>query len=323
MNEIILEKSHFEGYEYCRIPGIIRTKAGSLITYCECRHTVSDWAGMDICMRKSTDDGVTWSERRVLVPGGEHTVNNPIMFADDGEITLVYQWEYNKTFYKKSYDDGETFGESVEITEQLKSSEFDYTVIACGPGHGTILSSGRYITPVWLVSNPENPKSHHPSIIATAYSDDKGKTWKFGEFIKDSFLINPSETTIAEIDGKVIINIRNENPEKKRAIAYSDDGISGWHSIHFDEKLTDPTCAAGMISLGNDLYFSNCRDSGRRINLTLSKSSDFGKTWEDVCVVSDYAGYSDIASNGKDTIFVYYEHWVGDDLTLRFVPIKL
>jgi len=308
MKIVAVEKRNTDGYDIFRIPEIICTSKGSLIAYCECRMTGADWAPIDIGMRKSTDGGVTWSERKILVYGKGETVNNPVMFSDKDEITLLYQHMYSRTFVCKSFDDGDTWSEPVEITESLKTPAYPYTVIACGPGHGIVLSNGRYITPVWLALNPEDPKAHWPSIISTIYSDDKGKTWAMGELIQNDFLKNPSETTIVEINQKTMLNIRNACSIKKRAIAYSDDGISGWHDFRYAEELTDPTCAAGMIGVDNKIYFVNCRHETIRTNLTLSESNDFGQTWQDLCLVAENAGYSDIASISPKQVAIYYEN---------------
>src|SRR4051812_22831389 len=50
------------GYATCRIPGIVVTKAGTLLAYCEARKSAKgDWGPTDLLLRRSTDAGVTWS----------------------------------------------------------------------------------------------------------------------------------------------------------------------------------------------------------------------------------------------------------------------
>lgn len=323
MNPCIIENNHVDGYRYFRIPGIIYTHRSSLIVYYECRESASDWAKIDIGMKKSRDDGATWSDRKILVCGNGKTVNNPIMFSDTDVITFLYQEEYTRTFVRKSFDDGETWSEPIEITNTIKTRLYDYTVIACGPGHGTILANGRYITNVWLCSNHDDLKSHHPSIITTIFSDDKGKTWHLGDLIQEHFLINPSEAALAEIDGKVMINIRHENTMRRRMLAYSDNGISDWHGFRYAEELSDPVCAAGMISVRDTVYFVNCRDEKRRVNLTLSQSHDFGQSWTNMCLISRTGGYSDIASDHAGTLFVCFEYWDAANPNISIVRIDV
>lgn len=306
MDFTILETNHLGGYEYYRIPGIIFTEKGSLIACYECRQEKQDWGNIDIAMRRSTNGGKTWSDRVILVPGSGETANNPIMFSDEGQIILMYQIMYRRTFLRRSFDDGLTWGAPEEITRMIKSPGYDYTIIACGPGHGTVLSNGRYLTPVWLCANPDNPQAHRPSIISTLYSDDRGSTWQLGELIRNEELHNPSETTCAEADGQVLLNIRHEGPNHRRILAYSSDGISRWHNFRYADELPDPICSGSMICVNGSLYFVNCRNETHRHNLTLQRSSDGGNTWQVLQELSVQGGYSDIAAS-SGTLYVFYE----------------
>ena len=63
-------------YPRVRIPGLVALDDGTLLAYAEYRQG-NDWSAIDICMRRSTDGGRTWSERKLLVPGlGRNTCNN-------------------------------------------------------------------------------------------------------------------------------------------------------------------------------------------------------------------------------------------------------
>lgn len=310
MEKLTLKRYRTEGYDNFRIPGIVCTESGKILVYYESRKSASDWAAIDIAMKESTDGGKTWSEDKVLACGEGKTVDNPVMFADGREIVFMWQEEYHRTFYRKSYDEGASFSEPIEITESTRTAEYDWTVIACGPGHGTVLKNGRYIVPVWLCSNHSNPKAHHPSIISTLYSDDKGRTWKLGELLGKN-LADPSETALAQLeDGSVMINVRHECSTKRRAIAFSPDGSGSWSELYFEEALPDPTCMAGMISRDGKVYFVNCSSETDRRNLTIHISDDSGKSWKKAAVLSDPAGYSDIAmSPDGSRIYVFFEEF--------------
>src|SRR4051794_15171543 len=53
------------GYAHYRIPGLVVTKNGTVLAYCEARKAVrSDWGAIDILMTRSTDGGRTWSPPR-------------------------------------------------------------------------------------------------------------------------------------------------------------------------------------------------------------------------------------------------------------------
>ena len=319
----IIERNLDGIYDNYRIPGIVTTEKGSILVYYECRKSDSDWAEIDIGMRKSRDGGVTWSDRTILVYGNGKTVNNPIMFSDQEKLLFMWQEEYSRTFSMCSYDDGETWEEKKELTAYTKTEQYDYTVIACGPGHGTVLRSGRYITPVWMCSNHANPKAHQPSVVATFYSDDRGEGWKLGEILKDEKLTDANETALAETEeGEIILNIRHRNEKHVRLIARSKSGIGDWEEIDFDEALPDPRCAAGMVSDGETIYFSNCRDPKERHSLTLTKSTDGCASWYPGMLIDQEAGYSDLAlSRDKKRLYIFYENFSEERKDLVFTGL--
>ena len=78
--------------------------------------------------------------------GDGATMNNPVMFATDERLVLLYCKNYKEVYKCISFDDGESFGESERV---YFDTSFPYTVVAIGPGHG-ISHGGRLIAPVWL-----------------------------------------------------------------------------------------------------------------------------------------------------------------------------
>lgn len=297
--------------EYCciRIPGLVALDDGTLLAYAECRQNGSDWSAIDICMRRSNDGGRTWSERKVLVPGlGRSTQNNPVMFADGELVHLLYCTNYCRMFYRRSVDKGETWSEPVELTESIDAQcgDFFWNCIAAGPGHGTVLSNGRLIVPVWLAYNKKDRFSHHPTYVAALYSDDRGKTWILSSRLDGA---DPNESLIAELsDGRLLMNLRNTAPEKYRYVSFSDDHGSTWTEPVFDKNLPDPGCAAGLCRAGDVILFSNCESQTGRVNLTLKKSIDGGKTW-DRLPIEPLAGYSDVVySAARGKAYVLFEH---------------
>ena len=44
------------------IPGVTVTAEGTVLAWCEARNAESDWADIDILLRRSTDGGKTWSK---------------------------------------------------------------------------------------------------------------------------------------------------------------------------------------------------------------------------------------------------------------------
>lgn len=322
-NETILFEATVDGYAQYRIPGLVVTGNGTIITYCEARKTTSDWAVIDIYMRRSTDGGETWEERDKLVDGvaTSSTINNPVMIAErnSGIVHFLYCQDYNRAYYKKSLDHGATWSATVEITPTFDrfKDEFNWVVIATGPGHGIQMKNGRLLVPVWLSES----KTHSPGVVSTIFSDDGGNTWDRGEIIDDSSgIASPNETTaIQKYDGTVMLNMRNNTVvEKRRSISISITGSSGWSMPVLHNELTDPLCCGSLVRFTdkssyhtNRILFSNLSSQDDRSNLTVKMSIDEGNTWAySKTIYPGGSAYSDLAvSNDKEMIYCYYEKW--------------
>ncbi len=297
-----------KNYERARIPGIVCTRKGTLTAYCELRCSDSDWAVIDIGMKKSADAGKTFSERRILVSGeGAHTVNNPLMISAEDVLYFFYCVDYGRVFFMKSYDEGDSWGTPREITAEIKKSlgDFSFTCIAVGPTHGVCTCDGTLVVPIWMSYNKADPKSHHPSVIALLYSNDGGESFFVGK--PDSSLRDASECAAVQLaDGRILINIRHEGEEKCRAAAFADKDFS-LCGISICHRLPDPVCCAGMCGLGDGVLFCNCADKNSRRNLTLRRISSDGEILESLFLSVD-AGYSDVAvSADEKTAFVLFE----------------
>jgi sialidase-1 len=346
-----------DGYALYRIPGIVVTPRGTVLAYCEARkRTGGDWDAIDIVMRRSTDGGKTWLDRQAVVAitgpvpknpvalkqkigkEGDVTANNPVAIVGckAGPLHFLYCVEYARCCYLRSDDDGKTFSKPVDITAAFEKfrPEYDWKVLATGPGHGIQLKSGRLVVPVWL-STGTGGGAHRPSAVATIYSVDHGKTWHAGAIVaRDADpLLNPNETVIAQLaDGRVMLNIRNEAKQHRRAVAFSPDGATQWTQPVFDEQLLEPICMASLCRLSekppsdkNRLVFANPDNlessrgkaiPGRnrdRKNLTVKLSYDEGKTWPVGKVLEPgISGYSDLAVAPGGTIYCFFERGGGD-----------
>ena len=313
LSDRILYTAGENAYCHNRIPGIAVLPDGTMLAYWECRRGLSDWSVSEIGMKKSTNGGKTWSEERYIASGeGKNTVNNPVMAVfPSGKIVFVWLENYKRIFCRISTDAGETWTEKREIGEGFEEFRHRYawTVAATGPGHALVTRSGRILIPVWLTSNIENIFAHHPSVCATVYSDDEGLTWHAGEILPTEILgtVDPNESCLAETSRGIHMNTRHVSPIRRRLTALSPTGISGWQNLHYDENLPDPICAGGMCSDGDTLYFSNCCSEEGRVHLTLSRSADFGESW-DKLELNPSGGYSDVCVNpATGTAFVVYE----------------
>ena len=306
-----------ETYSNIRIPGLVITGRGTLLGVCECRRTISDWAKIDILVRRSTDGGETW-QNVLQIPGEGETLNNPVLTVQGDRVWLHYCENYRRLFVCESRDDGQSFSAAREISEIFSNADFFYNAIAVGPGHG-IAYGDTVVLPVWVAQNREVPQAHRPSFITSVYSDDGGENWKLGESLDCSGLVNPSECAYALWQGGVLSSIRNENEVHRRAFAKSATGYSGWTKPVHMENMLDPICQGSMIADGDDLWHLNCATAEGRVDLTLKHSRDGFATW-DAQLVDPVGGYGDIAVDAE-YIYVLYEKEFGNE-GLFFTKIK-
>ena len=336
-------------YNIYHIPGIVVTAKGTVLAWCEARKRpagVSDWDDIRILLRRSTDDGRSWSAPVSIaaVPGpktknpfalrmknvdpADVTYNNPVLIADrDGTVHMLFCLEYMKVFYQRSTDDGLTFTTPVEITATFDAFTKDYgwKVLATGPNHSIQLRNGRLIVPVWL-STGTGGNAHRPSVTATIFSDDAGKTWQAGNIaVPDTAAwINPNETVAIELnDGRVMLNVRNESKAHRRLVTTSADGATGWSTPRFDDALLEPICMGGIVRYRhggqNLILFCNPHNldkekgqpepgkSRDRKNVSVKISRDEGQTWSvHKSIEPGPSMYSDIAVTRAGTILCFY-----------------
>lgn len=352
LEKIDLFEAGRDGYALYRIPGIVVTPKGTVLAYCEARKSAKgDWGTIDIMLRRSTDGGKTFATRRQVAHFGprvpknevalkqklatedEQTVNNPVAIVDreTGTIHLLYCLEYARCFAMRSDDDGQTFSEPVEITATFDAfrPEYDWKVLATGPGHGIQMANGRMVVAVWLSAGTGN-HAHRPSVTSVIFSDDLGKTWRRGEVAvpNTAEFVNPNETVLIELaDGRVMLNIRSESEAHRRLVTVSKDGATAWSRPEFQDALLEPICMGSLVRLssrpGSDkdrILFANPHNLDRaagnarpgasrdRKNLSIKLSYDEGRTWPvDKPLEPGYAAYSDLAVGPDGTIFCLYE----------------
>lgn len=310
-------------YPNHRIPGMVVTKKDTVIIYCEARtgdnswslKQNNDWCLMDIYIQRSTDGGETFGEPIYIAKGTQETatVNNPVMIVgEDNTLHMLYCKNYSirggGLWYRKSTDDGLTWTPEREVSEYAASVPHD--AFAFGPTHGICTSDGRLMAPVWLVPKETGrdgvDTSHGPSKAYVFYSTDNGETWALSEVAS----ANTNETDIVELsDGRILLNSR----AIPRRVTTSPNGIDRWTATYADDRLPDPGCCAGMVTV--DLpglpyahLFTNCASLTDRDHLTLRVSFDDCVTWEKSVTISELSGgYSDVAVDSQGKIYVLYE----------------
>lgn len=325
-------------YQSIRIPCVLALPDNTVIAVVAGRSSVSDWAKIDMLMRRSTDGGKTWGALQVLVDGRGDVADNPVLIWDKNtkEVHFLHQINYERVYHMVSRDGGRTFSKGVNITPQLEAFEkkFKWNVIAPGPGHGIQLKNGRLVVPIWLAAgkvqtkgpNAGRARTHAPSVASVIYSDDHGKTWHCGDIVPPT-VHNMNETVAVEADdGGVILVIRNAAPGLYRmTMSHSVDGATNWSEPRIHDDLYTPICFGSVLRISGkpdrsrilfcnpDSRLSpkpNVSGNGRaRENLTIRLSYDEGKTWPVAKAIEpEYSSYSDLARLADGTILCLYEH---------------
>ena len=313
-----------------RIPGLIRSKKGTLIGCFDARydHERDLCADIDVAVVRSEDGGQTWTLPKVGMdagPGGNNGCGDPCILQDKkGRIWMqalachfgggaslnvskpgldpatTGQWEM-----VYSDNDGKTWSkEPVNPTKEIKKPE--WTTILAGPGNGITLKDGTIVFPAQIWQNGANPRC----MSTICYSKDGGKTWHYGNGVPHS----TSECQVVELnDGSIMINCRNEARQGNRIVYVSKDLGETWepHATN-NNTLREPTCQGSIIRFKTKkhdlLLFSNPKSGGRN-NMTVRYSEDDGSTWSEGYLYDsrNCMGYSCLTMIDPKTVGVFYE----------------
>jgi sialidase-1 len=312
-----------DGYKSYRIPAIIRLPDAELLAFCEGRVGGSnDFGNIDIVLKRSSDNGRTWSSLQKIVDNGDVQADNsaPVVDLTDpaypkGRIFLFYntgnvsESEVRKghglreVWYKTSVDNGLTWSEPVNITAQVHrphqptvspAYDFpeDWRSYANTPGHAMQFQEGKYRGRIFVAANHSagEPQPRYADGRAHGYyTDDHGRTFHLGGSVN---VPGSNESTAAELShDRLMINSRNQLGEPRaRIVSISSDGGATWDSSYYDSTLIDPVNQGSILTIGKKrghdvLAFCNAANTTRRDDLTLRISYDDGFSWKESYMV--------------------------------------
>lgn len=321
-----------DGSDTYRIPGLVRTTAGSLIAAYDVRYRggADLPADIDVGTSRSTDGGRTWEPMRIALDMGRDAafafdgVGDPCVFVDatTGRIHVAALWSHGKRGWHGSGpgmaadetgqlmmawsdDDGRTWSPPRNITPQVKRPE--WRLILAGPGTGITMRDGTLVFPAQFKDAANVP---HSSLI---WSKDHGTTWHMGTGVKP----NTTECQLVELaDGSLMINCRDDRGGS-RTVAITRDLGGTWEPHPTDRKaLPESVCMASLLALdvptvGRRLLFSNPATTSGRHTMTIKVSADEGLTWpEERHMLYDRRkglGYSCLAPVDDTHVGVLYE----------------
>jgi sialidase-1 len=337
-------KSGDAGYATFRIPAIIQSPNKHLLAFCEGRvNSSSDFGNIDIVMKRSEDNGKTWSPVQVVVDVAGLQAGNPAPVVDqldpaypNGRVFLFYNTGNNhegevrkgrgqrEVWYISSTDNGISWSAPVNITSQVHrlGAPADWRSYANTPGHALQISKGSFAGRLYVAANHSEgePRGRFEDYRAHGfYSDDHGASFSLSQSVARP---GGNESTAAELsNGRLLMNSRNQRGDiKERLISISSTGGATWDTSYFDTRLIDPVCQGSVLTIGWEknkavLAFSNAASPNKRDSLTLRISVDEGASWKHSLLVDynpasakgDYTAYSDLVLINKKELGVLYE----------------
>lgn len=342
-----------------RIPGLATTRQGTLIGVYDVR-----WRGggdlpgdIDVGMSRSTDGGRTWEPMRIIMDLGRDPkwnydgVGDPAVLVDQktGVIWVAATWSHGNRSWNgsgpglkpeetgqlmlvKSEDDGQSWSQPINITQQIKHP--DWCFVLQGPGKGITMQDGTLVFAAQYQDPPDKQRLPHSTII---YSKDHGKSWQVGTGAFD----DTTEAQVVEVEpGVLMLNCRY-NRDATRVVMTTRDLGKTWQNHPTSQRsLIEPrACMASLIDVAAErrglpsppspgqpawLLFSNPNTTSVRQRLTIKASPDRGVTWpKQFRLLLDEgrsAGYSCLTMIDEHTVGILYE---GSQAHMTFQRIAL
>ncbi|NDV58258.1 sialidase family protein [Bacteroides sp. 519] len=335
-----------------RIPGLVTTNKGTLLGVYDVRYNngadLQEY--VDVGLSRSTDKGQTWEPMRIAMSFGENNglpraqngVGDPAILVDKltGRVWVIAAWTQGmgngrawhnsqqgmdaktaQLMLVYSDDDGQTWSEPINITNQVKKPEWYF--LLQGPGMGITMQDGTLVFAAQFINEDRDPSS------CIIYSKDRGKTWHLHNAPRE----NTTEAQVAEVSpGVLMLNMRDDRGGSRAVYTTKDMGQTWEKHPSSRSVLRESVCMASLIQVNakdnclhkDILLFSNPNTTKDRNMITIKASLDGGLSFPteyQVLLDEDHGwGYSCLTMIDEETVGILYE---GSTAHMVFQAVKL
>ena len=323
--------------KYYRIPVIIRTADGGIAAFTDYRYDNTEDLGkpasghkIDVVMRKSMDNGATWSAAKTIAAGdgssdAAYGYGDPaVVCTKSGKLICLMAAGKNSyptgmlhMGYIESTNNGATWSRPRDIFSVIKKGGITFQSAFTTAGKGVTFDNGR-------VAFAMNGKVSGTTNEYILYSDDEGKTWT----IMPTAVYTGGDESKLEImnDNSLILSVRRGGWNSMANRGYnrstgdaSGDGITSWGTQGiWGDEMNANGCNADI------LYYNRATEntarpdvmlhtltktfSTYRRDLRLYMSLNQGQTWyEALQLQPGYAAYSSMQKLANGDVAIIYE----------------
>ncbi len=322
--------------KYYRIPTILSTADGGIVAFTDDRYSsTKDLGGhkIDVVMKKSTDNGATWSAEQTIAEGdgssdaaygyGDAAVART---ANGKLVCIMAAGKYgfgngmNHVGVSYSSDNGESWTEPTDIYSSIDFGDITPSSVFATAGKGVTFSNGR----VAFAMNVMVSGTIYEYVLYSDNADEETPTWK----TTTTSVYTGADESKLEImnDNSLLVSVRRGTYNGRADRGYnrttgdaSGDGINTWGDTGRTwSDMNANGCNADILYYSRStedctrpdviLHTLTKQYSTYRKDLRLYASFDQGGTWTEIFQLQPgYAAYSSMQKLANGDLTIIYE----------------